>query len=127
MCKTCTRPVNDMYKKDMYKTCTTHVICMYKTIIWHAYVTYQSKLKVAALAYSFKLEVHTIAALIHFLMSFVSITTDMGTELGVSRFAIKDIRDSLPQWLIAGTMEQDGDLPFEESLPRRLLLKLGKD
>ncbi len=55
--------------------------------------------KVAALLYCFYLEVGSFGLLSEFLNSFVSFTTDMGTEMGAASFLVKDIRQLLPAWL----------------------------
>ena len=48
-------------------------------------------MQVAAICYGFKHETYTILALVLFLMSFVSITTDMGTELGLPNFKLVSV------------------------------------
>ena len=63
--------------------------------------------KLASLAYSFFLEVGSFQGLKVFLDSFVSFTTDMGTEFGTASFMIKDLRKLLPEWLVQPLLQDD--------------------
>lgn len=65
--------------------------------------------KVSVLAYAFYLETGSLKDLAGFLDSFVSFTTDMGTELGAASFLLTDIKDLLPDWLRNPWMNVDVD------------------
>ena len=75
--------------------------------------------KVAALVFNFFLEVGTLDGLRRFLRSFVSFTTDMGTEMGTASFLTRDVRELLPSWLrnpfmAAADMDNDEDMLDQE-------------
>ena len=65
--------------------------------------------KVAALLFSLFLEVGSQSALKDFLKTFVSFTTDMGTELGAASFLVEDMSKLLPEWLAEPLLEMDVD------------------
>lgn len=55
--------------------------------------------KVAALTFGFYLELGSLADLLAWLDTFVSFTTDMGTELGTASFFFHDVWRLFPAWL----------------------------
>ena len=63
--------------------------------------------KLSALAFSFFLEVGSLKGLQKCLETFVSFTTDMGTEFGAASFMIKDLRKLLPDWLAQPLLQMD--------------------
>ena len=63
--------------------------------------------KVAALAWSFWLETGTLCGLLKFLASYVSFTTDLGTEVGISKFTFDDVWQLLPWWFRESAVETD--------------------
>ena len=64
--------------------------------------------KAASLLWSYWLEVATIH-LAFFLDSFISFTTDMGVEAGLTDFANVDFQQLIPSWVWASEMESDMD------------------
>lgn len=65
--------------------------------------------KLAVLTYSLFLEIGSVRGLSAFLGTFVSYTTDMGTEFGTASFLVTDIKSLLPEWLRNPWMEADVD------------------
>ena len=65
--------------------------------------------KLAALLYSFFLEVGSMKGLKMFLSTFVSFTTDMGTEMGTASFILDDLQKLLPEWLAEPLLNPDVD------------------
>ena len=65
--------------------------------------------KLAALLYSFFLEVGSMKGLRDFLSTFVSFTTDMGTEMGTASFILDDLQKLLPEWLADPLLLPDVD------------------
>ncbi len=65
--------------------------------------------KVAALLFISFLEVGSQSALKDLLKTFVSFTTDMGTELGAASFLVEDMSKLLPEWLAEPLLEMDVD------------------
>ena len=63
--------------------------------------------KVCAVAFSYFMEVGTLLRLVAFLSTFISFTSDMGTELGTASFWYSDIRSLLPAWLVRPHMQPD--------------------
>ena len=89
--------------------------------------------KVAALAFAYFLEIGTMLALMIYLQSFVSFTSDMGTEMGTASFWYSDVRSLLPSWLqkprmssdIAGDEDDDmggWDSSLRQFLPRAIII-----
>ena len=74
--------------------------------------------KLSALAFSFFLEVGSLTGLKILLDSFVSFTSDMGTEFGTASFMIDDLRKLLPEWLVQPLLRvdvEDGCIGYEGS------------
>ena len=74
--------------------------------------------KLSALAFSFFLEVGSLTGLKILLDSFVSFTTDAGTEFGTASFMIDDLRKLLPEWLVQRVLQvdvEDGCVGYEGS------------
>jgi hypothetical protein len=65
--------------------------------------------KVAALTYSYFLESGSLQGLRSFLNSFVSFTTDLGTEKGTASFLVSDVAELLPAWLRNPWLRADVD------------------
>ena len=65
--------------------------------------------KLAALLYSFYLEVGSMKGLKELLSTFVSFTTDMGTEMDTASFMLDDLRKLLPDWLAEPLLQGDVD------------------
>ena len=64
--------------------------------------------KVSALLYAMLLEVG-MQLMSAYLDSFISITTDIGTEVGVGDYEDADIYSLLPAWILSSQFEADGD------------------
>ena len=71
--------------------------------------------KLSALVFSFYLEVGTLQGLKTFLDSFVSFTTDMGTEFKTASFLVSDLRKLLPEWLAQPLLQRDVDMNDEDT------------
>ena len=66
--------------------------------------------KAAALAHTFSLENPDWSQLLRYLQSFISITTDFGTEAGLSSFRVA-LQGLFPSWHDLDPMEVDGEVP----------------
>jgi hypothetical protein len=72
--------------------------------------------KVAGLTYAYYLESGSLHGLRTFLGTFVSFTTDMGTERGTATFLVADVATLLPVWLREPWLREDVDGPEEVQL-----------
>ena len=73
--------------------------------------------KASALLHSHTLESPTINSLSHVLGSYVSYTTDLGTEVGLPAFQVRSLRSMLPQWYLPEELDVEEDEPIDVNGP----------
>eukprot|EP00971_Amphidinium_carterae_P096491 1909440-Amphidinium_carterae.4 len=79
--------------------------------------------KIEAFLHAVSMEMPDISAILDFLGSVTSVTSDMGTELGISHFGFQNVHSVLPRWMtIVGDIDNgDPDAqPVEPAAPSDL-------